>query len=95
MSPSEASGTPADYTDVLYRVYFEVGEHRSLAREVMTRFLASRCQSTPFLSSHPASITRKESGYEVAIPMQIIPELVRELALHNVAVYQVVRFNQI
>jgi len=79
-------GTLRDYTNDRYRVYFEVGEHEEFARDVIASFLKSR--SPDFAASLPR---RHGEGYEIDIPIQLIPEIVRELAAHNVAVYQVIR----
>ncbi|MET0655950.1 MAG: hypothetical protein ABWY94_10320 [Pseudoxanthomonas sp.] len=95
MSQPEESGTLRDYTDDLYRVYFELGESGNLAADAMKRLLISRVQGISVPSFTPASIVQKGDGYEVDIPMQIIPELVRDLAMHNVAVYQVIRVNKL
>ncbi len=84
-----------EYTDDLYRVYFEVGEHENVAADIMTRFLMSRSQDILNLSFSPASLRKHSHGYEVDIPLQLVPEIVRELAKSNVAIYQVIRINKI
>jgi len=94
MDPSgtdPAVGTPADYGDTLYRVYFEVGEWQDIARDAITAFLFERRQAHASFSGAPAELRLRPHGYEVDLPMQLIPEVVRVLAAHNIAVYQVVR----
>lgn len=91
MSQADLTGTPSDYTNDLYRVYFEIGDHESFGGGVIERFLATRGRDIPTLSLHSGSLHRVPYGYELNIPMQLIPEIVRELSRENVAVYQVVR----
>jgi hypothetical protein len=81
------SGTPADYTAALYRVYFEVGEWQNIARDAIRDFLLSH----PGVEFQPSDLRARDHGYEVDLPMQLIPEVVRALAEHNVAIYQVLR----
>ena len=88
-------GTPEEYTDDLYRVYFEVGEHENFARDVMTQFLLSRRGDVSSFSFSSISLRQHAHGYEVDIPLQLVPEIVRELAARNVAVYQVIRINKL
>jgi hypothetical protein len=95
VSESRTIGTPREYTNDLYRVYFEVGEHENLAGAVMTQFLMSRSQDIPNLSFSANSLRQHTYGYEVDIPLQLIPEIVRELAKKNVAIYQVIRINKL
>lgn len=83
--------TPADYSDALYRVYFEVGEWQQVAREAISAFLLERSRDHPALHFDPASVQSVDHGYELDLPMQLIPEVVRALGERNVAVYQVLR----
>jgi len=41
------------------------------------------------------SIKRQKFGYELAIPIQCIPDIVRRLVDKNIAVYQIVRGERI
>lgn len=94
MAPSEPDptvGTPADYSDRLYRVYVEVGEWQHIARDAITALLLDRSRVHPAFDFTPAALHVRPHGYEVDLPMQLIPERVRALAECNVAVYQVVR----
>lgn len=83
--------TPADYSDALYRVYFEVGEWQQVALGAISAFLLERSRDHPAFHFDPASVQRVDHGYALELPMQLIPEVVRALAERNVAVYQVVR----
>lgn len=83
--------TPADYSDALYRVYFEVGKWQQVAREAISAFLLERSRNHPAFHFDPASVQAVDHGYELNLPMQLIPEVVRALADRNVAVYQVLR----
>ena len=75
-------GSPRDYSDDRYLVYFEVGEHQNRARAIIESYLddarRARMESLPH-------------GYLVEIPIQVTPEIVRDLAAANIAVYQVKR----
>lgn len=82
-------GTHADYSDTLYRVYFEVGEWQGIAREAMTGFLLERSKDHPAFHFSAELLRSTGQGYEVDLPMQLIPEVVRALVARNVAVYQV------
>lgn len=84
--PPSPIGTPRDYTSGLYRVYFEVGEFKNSANKILKEFLGpDAC----------GSITELTHGYEVELPIQCVPDIVRELVQANIAVYQVVRFAKI
>jgi len=84
-------GTPDDYGDTLYRVYFEVGEWEGIARAAITTFLVERARDHPAFDFDASLLHARPHGYEVDLPMQLIPEVVRALAEQNMAVYQVVR----
>ncbi|PKH70826.1 hypothetical protein CXF96_13400 [Stenotrophomonas sp. Betaine-02u-21] len=75
----------------MYRVYFEVGEWQRVAREAISAFLLERSRDHPAFHFDPGSLQRVDHGYELDLPMQLVPEVVRALAERNVAVYQVVR----
>ncbi len=76
-------GTPKDYTNDLYRVYFEVVDTSGIARKVIDDFLGAERTSGVVALAH---------GYEVELPIQCVPEIVRLLSAENIAVYQVVRY---
>ena len=75
-------GTPRDYSNAMYRVYFEVGEHQGMARKVIEAYLGPE-RST--------NLTILPYGYECELAIQCVPDIVGELAKQNIAVYQVVR----
>ncbi len=76
-------GTPLDYTSDVYRVYFEVREHEGVVKEIMSDFLGTK---------RATKIATLAHGYEIELPIQCIPEVVKLLADRNIAVYQVVRY---
>ena len=79
-------GTPLDYTDDLYRVYFELMDVDGKAGEIITGFLGAE---------QIDSIMKLDYGYEVELPIQSVPDIVRELSRHNIAIYQVVRYAKV
>ena len=79
-------GTPRDYSPDLYRVYFEVAEFEHNARRILCKFPGSDA---------PGIITELSHGYEVELPIQCVPDIVRELVQANIAVYQVVRYAKV
>ena len=83
--PYETSelGTPRDYTSALYRVYFEVADPNAAAGKIIADFIGSE---------RATSIVTLAHGYEVALPIQCVPEIVRLLSAENIAIYQVVRY---
>lgn len=93
--PSDPThGTPGDYSNALYPVYFEVGEWQDVARETISDFLLARSREHPDFNFQPADLRSRDHGYEVELPMQLIPEVVRALAERNVAIYQVLRLQR-
>lgn len=76
-------GTPLDYTSDVYRVYFEVREHEGMVKEIISDFLGAERAKKVATLAH---------GYEIELPIQCIPEVVKLLTDRNIAVYQVVRY---
>ena len=76
-------GTPLDYTNDVYRVYFEVPNATNEAKKIISAFIGAERSETIVTLAH---------GYEVELPIQCVPEVVRLLANSNIAVYQVVRY---
>lgn len=75
------TGTPLDYSNDLYLVYFEVMNAEGFIRVLVSLLgqdILSSCKRFPY-------------GYEVDIPIQCIPDIVRLLSAKNIAVYQIVR----
>ena len=91
MRPDDASspyatseiGTPRDYTEDLYHFYLEVPHFDGTAERLIREFLGER---------HAGRLRRLTHGFEMVMPLQCAPDLVRRLAGANIAVYQVVRF---
>ena len=80
---SHEIGTPRDYSESVYRVYFEVGEHNAIALNILTSYLGE---------DRACSIIKLTHGYELEVPIQCVPELARLLCEKNIAIYQIVRF---
>lgn len=76
-------GTPQDYTSDIYKVYLEVGEYNDTALEILRQFLEKNKNK---------SINRLAHGYEVELPIQNIPEVIKMLCQKNIAIYQVIRY---
>ncbi|CAK3655742.1 MULTISPECIES: hypothetical protein [Vibrio] len=76
------SGSPKDYSESMYKFYFEVGEWEGHALAVIESFLGH---------SHSKNIIHLEFGYELTMPIQCAPDLVTLLNEKNIAIYQVVR----
>ena len=83
--PYETSeiGTPLDYTTDLYRFYFEVSKHDDAAKKIILKYIGPEKSESLIELTH---------GYEVELAIQCVPDIVRELANANIAVYQVVRY---
>jgi hypothetical protein len=75
------AGTPADYSEDLYRFYVETAD-ADRTRRVLMDFLGPR---------HAKRLLRLEYGFEFVAPIQCAPDLIRLLTQENVAVYQLVR----
>jgi len=76
-------GTPLDYTSDMYKVYLEVREHNGMVLKILREFLGE---------DKASAINQLPHGYELELPIQVIPEVVRVLNQNNIAVYQVVRY---
>jgi len=76
-------GTPSDYTNDVYRFYFEVGEYKGLAGKVIKDFLGE--EKFTF-------VLKLEHGYEIELPIQCVPDLTEELVTKGVGIYQIVRY---
>ncbi|MCA4015388.1 hypothetical protein JKP22_21585 [Vibrio vulnificus] len=76
------SGTPEDYSEDMYKFYFEVGEWEGDALAMIESFLGN---------SRSKNIIHLEFGYELTMPIQCVPDLVTLLNEKNIAIYQVVR----
>ena len=70
-------GNPFDYTDNKFNVYFEVAD-KDNALKVIKR------------TRYSEKVVEQPSGFIVQIAQQQIPEIVRDFAEQNIAVYAVV-----
>lgn len=80
------SGTPKNYSEDMYKVYFEVEEREGIALDILKSFVGH---------SHSRHILHLESGYELAMPIQCIPDVVRLLSQKDIAIYQIIRAERI
>ena len=74
---------PLDYTNDIYRVYFEVPDSTHEGRKIIAAFIGQERAEKIVTLAH---------GYEIELPIQCVPDLVRLLTHANIAVYQVVRY---
>ena len=79
-------GTPKDYSNDLYLVYFEVGEHQGKAKKILEDYLGDEQKETIKTTAH---------GYIVEIALQCTPDIVGRLVAENIGIYQVNRFAKI
>ena len=95
MHASDVPGTRSDYSDTLYRVYVEIADHEDFGRRLIERFVRTRGRDIPGLQFEADGLQRIADGYELHLPIQLVPELVRELGREHVAVHQVVRLGPV
>jgi len=83
-SPVEkpVSGTPRDYSEDLYSLYFELIDVDGTAERMLRNFLGPL---------HAQRVQRLAHGFEFFAPIQCVPDLVRLFTRENIAIYQVVR----
>jgi hypothetical protein len=79
---SEEIGTPRDYTEDRYKVYFEVADMSGKVFEIVDAYSSE-------------TVVRLPHGYEAILAIQMVPDIVREIAAHNIALYQVVRYAKV
>ena len=86
--PYETSeiGTPLDYTEDLYRFYFEIRDTNGVAERALNRFLGD---------GHAKRLHRLAHGFEMDLPIQSVPDLIRILSDESIAIYQVVRYAKV
>jgi hypothetical protein len=71
-------GTPRDYSEDMYRFYLELADRGPATRRLIEAFLPPQ---------HASRIVELEHGFELKMPVQCAPDLVRHLASQNVAIY--------
>ena len=75
--------TPLDYSSDMYRFYFEIMDVEDTVFQYLSTLLGSKYAHT---------LERLPYGYEVELPIQCVPDVLRTICAHNIAVYQVVRY---
>ena len=76
---SEEIGTPKDYTDDIYKVYFEVADIEEKIFNILKTYSST-------------AVEKLTHGYEAVLHIQIVPDIIREISSHNIAIYQVIRY---
>jgi len=76
-------GTPLDYTSDVYRVYFEIADSTNEGKKIISDFIGRERSEKIVTLTH---------GYEIELPIQCVPDVVRLLTSANIAVYQVIRY---
>jgi len=76
------SGTLKDYSADVYKIYFEVAESKGVALSALESYLGP---------IHSKNIIHCASGYEVTMPIQSVPDVIRLLYEKHIAIYQVIR----
>ena len=76
----------ADYSDTLHQVVFIVGSCDATAHAIFSKYSAH----WPLPAGRQAELDLHTQRVTVFIPIQVIPEIVRELGQSNIAVYQVI-----
>lgn len=75
-------GTPRDYSENMYRFHVELADNGVAIRRILEAFLPRHIAMR---------LVELDTGFEVAMPIQVAPDLVRYLVHRNVAVYQFTR----
>ena len=85
MSDATSMGTPLDYSESVYRFYLEVADCRPATRRLIEYFMPQH---------HAAGTVDLDYGFELEMPIQCAPDLVRFLSNENIAIYQLVRLEK-
>lgn len=78
-------GTPRDYSEDMYRFHLELADCGDATRHLVEEFLPQH---------HAIRIATLEYGFELEMPIQCAPDLVRYLTSKRVAIYQLVRLGR-
>ncbi len=70
-------GNPLDYSEGKFNVYFEVASKENALKVILRTGITNE-------------VVEKEYGFVIQIARQQIPEIVREFAEQNIAIYAVV-----
>lgn len=84
--PPSETGTLTDYSEDLYRFYFEFLDASGAAERVLRDFLGSK-------RTH--LLRELKDGFELDLPIQCVPDVIKLLVQENIGVYQVVRYNKL
>ena len=79
-------GTPLDYTEDLYKFYLEVRDMDGKVERLLRDFLGT---------TQAEQLQRLPHGFELTLPIQCVPDIVRLLTRENVAIYQIVRYAKV
>ncbi|MEP4149440.1 MAG: hypothetical protein ABJL54_19625 [Halioglobus sp.] len=79
-------GTPLDYTEDLYRFYLEVRDTDGQVERLLRDFVGS---------TQAEQLQRLTHGFELTLPIQCVPDIVRLLTNENIAIYQIVRYAKV
>jgi hypothetical protein len=79
---SESINTPRDYSEDMYRFFFEIVDNSGTVKQMISNFLGEE---------NSKSLAAVAYGYEFDMPIQCAPDLIRLLAMENIGIYQVVR----
>ena len=78
--------TPRDYSRSLYKFYLEIGEFEDMALNTIKEL---------FGADRLHLISPLDHGYELIMPIQVAPDVIRELSHKNIGIYQLVRFAKV
>ena len=76
------AGTPRDYSENMYRFYLELADCSPATRRMIEECLPRH---------HANRIVDLAHGFELDMPIQSAPDLVRHLTAKRIGVYQLVR----
>lgn len=76
----------ADYSDTLHQVLFILGSCDATAHAIFSKYTTH----WPVPVGRQTSLELDTQRVVVYIPIQVIPEIIRELGQSNIAVYQVI-----
>ena len=84
-SDETSMGTPLDYSESVYRFYLELADCRPTTKRLIEGFLPQHLA---------ARIADLDYGFELEMPIQCAPDLIRLLSNENIAIYQLVRLEK-
>lgn len=81
-SADKSLGTPRDYTDRRHSFYFELADPEGMPSVILKEWLGP---------DRFAQVVRHPFGFQIEMPIQEVPDVIRRLVNADVAIYQVVR----